>query len=75
MNNLFSTRFVRNQHNMDSLSPFLIATDSDGKIAFAQPVKTSKLDKITEYFDNIKANKTVKAESKPYVVSTEEEFD
>jgi hypothetical protein len=60
---------------MDSLSPFVIATDQDGKIAFAQPVKTSKLDKITEYFDNIKANKPVKAESKPYVVSTEEEFD
>jgi hypothetical protein len=38
MNNLFSTRFVRNYHNMDSLSPFVIATDSNGKIVFAQPV-------------------------------------
>ena len=37
-NNLFSTRFVRNYHNMDSLSPFVIATDSNGKIVFAQPV-------------------------------------
>jgi hypothetical protein len=31
---------------MDSLSPFVIATDSNGKIVFAQPVETNKLEKL-----------------------------
>jgi hypothetical protein len=35
LNNLFSTRFVRNFHNAESTSPFLILTDADGKIVMS----------------------------------------
>ena len=35
MNNLFSTRFARNRHNMDSIAPFVIGTDANGLIAFS----------------------------------------
>ena len=48
MNNLFSTRFVRNLHSAESTAPFLILTDSEGKIALSEPVDTKKLDKIGE---------------------------
>lgn len=43
LNNLFSTRYVRNSFNAESTSPFLILTDSNGKIAFAEPINTKKL--------------------------------
>lgn len=35
LNNLFSTRYVRNLFNVDGSAPFVIITDSFGKIAFA----------------------------------------
>jgi hypothetical protein len=46
MNNLFSTRYVRNISNSDSTSPFLIITDAQGKVAYANAVDTKKLHKI-----------------------------
>lgn len=75
MNNLFSTRFVRNFHNMDSTSPFVIATDSNGKIVLAQPFNMSKISKLAAIFDNIKDGLPFQAESKPFVADKEEEFD
>jgi hypothetical protein len=39
VNNLFSTRYVKNQNNADNSTPFVIITDTNGKIAFAEPIK------------------------------------
>lgn len=75
MNNLFSTRFVRNYHNMDSLSPFVIATDSNGKIVFAQPVETNKLEKLQKVFNSLNEGKPAELNLKPFIASTEEQFD
>lgn len=75
LNNLFSTRFVRNRHNMDSNTPFVIATDANGKIVFSQPVDTKKLDKLTKVFNNIKEGKPAIIENHPLVPSSEEAFE
>jgi len=53
MNNLFSTRFVRNFHNAESTAPFIILTDENGKIAMSEPVDTKKLSQIVEAVDKV----------------------
>ena len=60
---------------MDRLSPFVIATDSSGKIVFSQPVDIKKLDKLSAVFENIKEGKPAHLDSKPFIPSTEEQFD
>lgn len=44
VNNLFSTRYVRNVENINSTTPFIIITDKDGLIKYSGPVK--KIEKI-----------------------------
>lgn len=75
MNNLFSTRFVRNTHNMDSNTPFVIATDANGLIAFCQPVDTKKLEKLGKVLNNINLGKPAIIENHPYIQTTEEAFE
>jgi hypothetical protein len=53
MNNLFFTRFVRNLHNAESSAPYLILTDSNGKIAMSEPIDTKKLSQISEAVDKV----------------------
>ena len=51
MNNLFSTRYLRNTCSAESTAPFIILTDSTGKVAFSQPV--SRMEKIESIIANI----------------------
>lgn len=75
MNNLFSTRFVKNIHKAQSSSPFLIATDSKGKIALCEPTNGQKLHKIPKFIDNINAGLPAVVEKMPFVQVPEEEFE
>ena len=75
MNNLFSTRFVRNFHNAESTSPFLILTDSQGKIALSEPVDTKKLQKIGEYVEKVNQGASLILEKQPFIETPEEEFE
>jgi len=78
MNNLFSTRFVRNYHQVEETAPFLVLTDNKGHIAFAEPLKPKHFSKIGEYVANVAAGKPAKTISKPFVPDREDfelEFD
>lgn len=44
INNLFSTRYVKNVESASSSTPFLIVSDEKGMIKFSKPV--SKIEKI-----------------------------
>lgn len=75
MNNLFSTRFVRNFRSAESTAPFLILTDSEGKISFSEPIDTQKLQKLTEYVDKVKEGETIILEKQPFIEIPEEDFE
>jgi hypothetical protein len=66
---------VRNFHNADSTSPYLILTDADGKIVMSQPVDTKKLDKIVKAVDDVKAGNPNALVKEPFVEAPEDQFE
>ena len=46
VNNLFSTRYVRNTCNAGSTTPFIVLTDSNGTIAYSSAVAIDKMKRI-----------------------------
>jgi hypothetical protein len=75
LNNLFSTRYVKNMRSAESSKPFVIITDSEGRIGFSEPVGVDKVGKIGGYVQRVKEGKQGKKEKKPYVAADEQEFD
>jgi hypothetical protein len=67
LNNLFSTRFVRNSHNAESTAPFVVITDAQGKIAFCQPINMKKIHKLASIVDNVNQGKPPRVNKKPFV--------
>jgi hypothetical protein len=53
----------------------VIATDANGKIIFAQPVESNKLEKLSKVLNTLNEGKPAELDSKPFIVSTEEQFD
>ena len=66
---------MRNTHNAESTCPFVILTDSEGKIAFCEPVPTKRVHKIGKILENLNQGLPPVKEKRAYVEMEDAVFE
>eukprot|EP00347_Sterkiella_histriomuscorum_P003712 403363236 len=76
INNLFSTRYVKNVESANSYTPFLIVTDNSGKIVFSKPAKKIEKfeSKLKDLYINGNPDSFIVKSKKPFVEMNQQDY-